>query len=124
MEQMILVVHTHAIGADGRAVHFTPGDPVPAWAEAQLTNPKLWGGSSASPPAPAAALLPGPQDPAGAGEGSGTAKAPAAPPRSGPGSGTAAWAEFAAAAGVETGEKASREDLIAACEAAGIIEAE
>jgi hypothetical protein len=55
------------------------------------------------------------QSPTGAGE---------APPRSGRGSGIEAWRTFAEQNGVGTDSDMSREDIIAACEAAGVVEPE
>lgn len=48
----------------------------------------------------------------------------AAPPRSGRGSGLEAWRTFAEQHGVGTDSDMSREDIIAACEAAGAVERE
>ncbi|MFD3517710.1 hypothetical protein [Streptomyces sp. NPDC058657] len=47
-----------------------------------------------------------------------------APPRSGRGSGVEAWRAFATQHDVEVADDATREDIIAACEAAGVIEQE
>lgn len=47
-----------------------------------------------------------------------------APPRSGRGSGIDAWRRFAEKNGVEYDTHASREEIIAACEQAGVIEPE
>ncbi|MEV8394828.1 MULTISPECIES: hypothetical protein [unclassified Streptomyces] len=47
-----------------------------------------------------------------------------APPRSGRGSGVEAWRAFAEQHDVEVAADASREDIIAACEAAGVVERE
>lgn len=47
-----------------------------------------------------------------------------APPRSGRGSGIEAWRQFAEQRDVEVPAEASREDIIAACEAAGVVERE
>lgn len=47
-----------------------------------------------------------------------------APPRSGRGSGVDAWRAFAEQHDVEVAADASREDIIAACEAAGVVERE
>ena len=46
------------------------------------------------------------------------------PPRSGRGSSEKAWREFADAAHVDVSDAESRDDVIAACEAAGVIEPE
>ncbi|MEV8349055.1 hypothetical protein ACFVTT_15640 [Streptomyces niveus] len=47
-----------------------------------------------------------------------------APPRSGRGSGVEAWRKFAEQHDVEVAPDASREDIIAACEAAEVVERE
>lgn len=47
-----------------------------------------------------------------------------APPRAGRGSGVKAWRKFADAVGVDLGGATSRDDVIAACEAAGVIDKE
>ncbi|MGW1587317.1 hypothetical protein [Streptomyces sp. NPDC002386] len=47
-----------------------------------------------------------------------------APPRTGRGSGVDAWRKFAEDHSVEYDTHASREDIIAACESAGVIERE
>ncbi|MFF1498704.1 hypothetical protein ACFVZR_02205 [Streptomyces sp. NPDC058316] len=47
-----------------------------------------------------------------------------APPRSGRGSGVEAWRQFAKQHDVEVAADASREDIIAACEAADVVERE
>lgn len=47
-----------------------------------------------------------------------------APPRSGRGSGVEAWRQFAEQHAVEVAPDASREDIIAACEAAEVVERE
>ncbi|MBQ1122642.1 hypothetical protein [Streptomyces sp. B15] len=46
------------------------------------------------------------------------------PPRSGRGSGVDAWRAFAEAHGVAVDDQMSRDDVIAACEQAGLIEPE
>jgi hypothetical protein len=92
----ILTARTHAMDEQGRAVWFNPGDTVPGWARKQLTNPKLWGDEQ-----PATVPVPS---------------------TSGPGSGKEAWAAFAADRGVEVDAGASRDDIMAACQAAGVLE--
>ncbi|MFI8853680.1 hypothetical protein ACIGW3_26290 [Streptomyces sp. NPDC053499] len=47
-----------------------------------------------------------------------------APPRSGRGSGVDAWRAYAEAYGVAVDDEMSRDDVIAACERAGVIEPE
>lgn len=97
----ILVARTHAMDEQDRAVWFDPGATVPGWARKQLTNPKLWGDEQPADPAPAEVPV---------------------PPVSGPGSGKEAWAAFAADRGVEHDAGASRDDIMAACQAAGVLE--
>ncbi|MFQ6851270.1 hypothetical protein K7395_24735 [Streptomyces filamentosus] len=58
------------------------------------------------------------QDDGGSGGGDG------APPRSGRGSGVEAWREFAEQHDVEVPAGATRDDIIAACEAAELVERE
>ncbi|HEY8985440.1 MAG TPA: hypothetical protein VIU15_38450 [Streptomyces sp.] len=57
------------------------------------------------------------------GEGDGGSK-DEAPPRSGRGSGVEAWLAFAEQHDVDTDSDMSRDDVIAACEAAGVVEPE
>ncbi len=45
---------------------------------------------------------------------------PAPPPRFGQGSSRARWAEYAAACGVDVAADASRDDIVAACDTAGV----
>lgn len=98
-----LVARTHALDEQGRAVWFDPGDTVPGWARKQLTNPKLWADDEPAPAAPAEVPV---------------------PPASGPGSRKDAWATFAEDRGVEVAEGASRDDIMAACQAAGVLDQE
>jgi hypothetical protein len=96
-----LIANTHAVDEQGRAVHFTPGQTVPGWARKQLTNPKLWGDEQPAGPAPAEVPVPS---------------------ASGPGSGKDAWAAFAADRGVEVAAGSSRDDIMAACQVAGVLD--
>ncbi|MGW1998147.1 hypothetical protein [Embleya sp. NPDC001921] len=93
----------HVDNGDGKSQVFSPGDPMPEWAEEHVKNPKVWSDDGKSPAVQAAG-------PAGDG--------PVEPPRSGPGSGKSAWAEYASARGVTVADDASREDIIAAVDAA------
>lgn len=52
-----------------------------------------------------------------------TEPAPDPPPRAGRGSGLTAWQVFAAAAGVDLDDDMTRDDIIAACDLAGAIQA-
>ena len=96
-------VHVHVVSKDGtKRAWLAPGDEVPAWARLDKRNLQTDGGGATSAPAEPASGQP--------------------PARSGPGSGKEAWAVFAAARQVEVPEGSSRDDIIAACEAAGIVE--
>lgn len=105
-----LRTHVHVHDADGRTHAFGPDEDVPGWAAERITNPKAWADDSADE-TPAAAT------PAGGGERGGTGPV-SEPPRSGPGSGEAAWAEYAAARGLEVPEGAGRKQIIAAVDEA------
>lgn len=86
---------------------YGPNDDVPADIARRITNPNAWEGGEVPDFGP---------DPA---------SAPAAgevPPRAGKGSGREAWAKFAEAAGVAFDAETSRDEIIAACEQAGVIE--
>lgn len=115
MAKKKLVAHTYAMNDKGRAVWFRPGDTVPDWAAGQLTNPKLY--EDTGPDAEEA----GPGD---TGDTGGTQVGGDPPPRSGRGSGLEAWGSFAQANGVGVDSDMARDDIIAACEAAGVIERE
>lgn len=79
---------------------FSPDDKIPAELAKQITNPKVHGEDSTEPtPAP---------------------EVGAVPPRSGAGSARDAWAVYAANNGVEVDAEASREDIIAALDTAGV----
>ncbi|MFI7608789.1 hypothetical protein ACIBTV_27265 [Micromonospora sp. NPDC049366] len=97
---------------------YGPDDDVPADIARLITNPKAWEGGQAPTFAPAPDPTPAP-----AGSGDGPARVPA-PPRSGRGSGLDAWQTFAKAAGLEFADDATRDDIIAAAEKAGAIDAE
>jgi len=83
---------------------FGPGDDVPPGIAAKITNPKAWVGGEVPTGHAPAGTSPGGEVPE--------------PPRSGPGSSKAAWVEYAAARGVNVADDASREDVIAAVDAA------
>lgn len=87
----------------GTPVLLEAGAEVPGWAVDQI-GPHLLDG-----PVQAAASPAGNAD---------------APPRAGAGSGREAWAEFAAAHGVTVGDDLSRNEIIEACEQAGVVAAE
>ncbi|MEV3855056.1 hypothetical protein AB0J38_12105 [Streptomyces sp. NPDC050095] len=112
MSEQRLVAHVHVRDEDGRTVAFGPGDEVPAWAVRQITNPRAWG--TGEPGSTSRLIVSAPM----------VADDVAAPPRSGRGSGVEAWRAFAERLGVDVGRDASREDVIEACEAAGVVERE
>ncbi|GAA3750909.1 hypothetical protein [Micromonospora maritima] len=86
---------------------YGPNDPLPEAVARRITNPAAWEGGKVPASAPAPASSP--------------ARIPA-PPRSGRGSGADAWEAFAKASGVEFDADATRDEIIAACEQAGVIE--
>lgn len=114
----------------GRAANFGPDDSLPDWAVASISNPDVWDGEA--PPTP--------EKPTTAAAGSdpsdevqrlkariaeleaaqtGGGGQPAIPSRRGPGSGAPEWREYARGLGVTVADDASRDDAIAAVEAAG-----
>lgn len=82
-------------GQDFELVTFPADSTPPAWAQAQIRNPKAWVGGEAP------ALAGGP------------------PPKGGPGSGKEAWVAYAAGK-VEVTEEMTRDDIIAALTSAGV----
>lgn len=95
-------VHVYVTSKDrANSAWLAPGDEVPGWA--RLDERNLQPGSSQSP-------TPDPQAP----------DPVPAPPRAGRGSGLEAWLRFAEAHGVGVDSDMSRDDVIAACEAAGV----
>lgn len=117
----------------GRSGVFGPGDSLPDWAVAAISNPDVWDGDPPARPESSASgesreqkrarLLAqlaelGDDDGAdGGGSGKGT---DGPPPKGGPGSGAPAWREYAASKQVEVPADASREDVIAALDEAGV----
>lgn len=98
-----LASFVYVMGEDHQAIWFGPDDTVPKWAAEQITNPKAWVDTDAEDPAPA--------DPP---------PASTVPPKGGAGSGVEAWAAYAAAHDVDVPAGANRDDIIAACTAAGV----
>jgi len=102
-------VHVHVTSRDGtQRAWLRPGDEVPSWASVDPALTESGAAAPSSPPAPA---------PKGA-------AVAAVPARSGKGSGVEAWRAFAAANGVDTDSDMSRDDIIDACEQAGVVPAE
>jgi hypothetical protein len=100
-----LIAYVHVDG-----VPYGPDDEVPPRVAKRI-------GDHAWTDADSAAEVP---TPTGAGDGSGDE----APPRSGRGSGVEAWRAYAEQHDVEVAAEASREEIIAACEAAELVEPE
>ena len=117
------------VADDTGAMHvFGPDDKVPAWAASKITNPMAWKGGKVADPADEITRLrarlaelekgqakeptPAPPDAKPAASG--------IPPKGGAGSGAPAWREYAVSKGVEVSADASRDDVIAALDAAGI----
>jgi hypothetical protein len=89
-----LAVYVHVHGPDGSRA-FGPDDEVPAeWAKL-INNPAVWAEAPESEEEPNEA-----------------------PPRSGAGSGLEAWRAYAESLGIEIGEDATRDEIIAAVDAA------
>lgn len=106
MTERRLIGYVHVDGT-----RYGPDDEVPP-AVAKRIGSHAWADadSSAEPPAPA-----------GVG---GSGQTDEAPPRSGRGSGVEAWRAYAEQHDLDVAADASREDIIAAAEGAGLIERE
>lgn len=131
----------------GRSGMFGPTDSLPDWAVSSINNPDVWAGDppARSEPAPLATSVP--EDPgaelarlegriaelkateflalpqtfvAGVLPPEKGSDQDGPPPKGGAGSGAPAWREYAAKRQVEVAEDASREDVWAALEAAGV----
>ncbi|MEV0367513.1 hypothetical protein [Nocardia fusca] len=104
---------------DTGSVHgFGPDSVVPDWARKKITNPHVWD-SATEQPEPVAVVV-------GAGGGGGEGKnitvesADGPPPQGGTGATRQRWADYASSKGVEVRGDWKREDIIAACEKAGV----
>lgn len=98
-------VHVHVVSKDGtKRQWLKPGDEVPSWA--RLDERNLQGGNDGEA-APQASSSDVPE-----------------PSRSGRGSGLEAWRSFAESKGVGVDSDMSRDDIIAACEQAGVVSTE
>ncbi|MFB6875672.1 hypothetical protein [Streptomyces sp. NPDC056323] len=106
-----LIAYVHVDG-----VAYGPGDEIPAAALRQIGD-HAWQDSVQGEHGPETVAF---DDQGGAGSGGDVE----APPRSGRGSGVEAWRQFAEQHDVEVAPDASREDIIAACEAAELVERE
>jgi hypothetical protein len=91
-----LTSYVHVPVDDGGYAVYGPDDDVPA-EHAKLIGPHAW-------------------------EGADGADVDGVPARAGKGSGRDVWAAFAAEHGVDVSDEDSRDDLIAKCEQAGVVE--
>lgn len=98
-----LRTNVHVFDEHGNVSVFGPGDDVPEWAAARITNPKAWTDDEPAPEPEPEPVQPGPDG---------------QPPRSGRGSGRDAWAAYAAARGLDVPDDASRDEIIAAVDEA------
>lgn len=103
--QLRATVYLH--DEEGVVRGFGPGDTVPDWVAAQITNPDAWVDDETAPAADPAGDESAPHD-----------NTEGAPPKTGKGSGLANWLAYAESLGVEVPEDAGRDDVIAAVEAA------
>lgn len=83
---MALIAYVHVFDENGSAHVFGPGDSVPDWARAKITNPSVW--SSVE-----------------------LAKVPV-PPRAGPKGGRDKWVSYAESQGVTVDSGWKRDDII------------
>lgn len=113
---------------------FLPGDDVPEWARAKITNPKAWddyeppvtnpsprpvaAGGSSVPPEDTTET--GSDEPVEQSEPDSTTPSDT-PARSGPGSGRGVWSAYARRHGMDISNEDSRDDIIEACERHGLI---
>ncbi|MFJ4356916.1 hypothetical protein ACIP25_11665 [Streptomyces massasporeus] len=100
-------VHVHVVSKDGsKRQWLAPGDEVPSWASLDERNlQQTEEGASVRQSS------------------SGSAEVPE-PSRSGRGSGAEAWRAFAESRGVAVDADMSRDDIVAACERAGVVSTE
>lgn len=110
MARLTCYVHVHK---DGQSHAFGPSDNVPAWARELITNPDVWDDDDTD-----AAQADSGDD--GDDDGPADDDSDGPPPKAGQGASRARWAEYAAANDVHVESDAKREDIIAACEAAGV----
>lgn len=93
-----LATYVHLRTDDGKFHAFGPDDDLPDWVVTRLAdNPRVWA-EGEEPDAQSSGI----------------------PPKKGRGASRDAWAAYAAANDVETAEDASRDDIIAALDAAGV----
>lgn len=97
-----LTTYVHAVERDDNGTTlqsgtFGPGDDVPGWARKAITNPDVWDGQDDEPSEP---------------------ERLSRPTKAGPGSSEKAWRAYAAQENVTVADGASRDEIIAAVEAA------
>jgi len=97
-----LVIHVSLFDETGNLHSFGPSDSVPDWARKRITNPSVWDGGHADP-APAVAK-----------------SSDEPPPQGGPGASRKVWADWAARHNVDIEDAWKRDDIIEACEKAGV----
>jgi len=96
-----LVANVTMMSDDGMVAHFPVGmsdSDLPEWAAARITNPDVWEQPVVDLPSVVVEV----------------------PPKSGAGSSVSAWASYASTNDVSVKPDAKRDDVIAACEAAGV----
>lgn len=103
-------------------VSFGPGEEVPGWASALITNPLAWAEGEQPTEVPVTEVDDGAEatvdsEHTETPEGEQPTEGDDAPPRSGAGSGVGAWAKHARALGVPVTDHMSRDDIIAAVDA-------
>jgi hypothetical protein len=97
-------------------VAYGPGKDIPAEVAAQITNPDVWDGD---PPTPVETPAETPVETPAANDGKPAEDSSGIPPKGGAGSGKDAWLVYAEGK-VEVPEGATRDEIVAALEAAGI----
>lgn len=115
-KKLVTTVHVYQRDSSGTPLGtphvFGPGQVPPPWAQQAITNPACWGRDDS----PSAEELYAAQ--------TGTVPIPQREavtlPKGGYGASRDVWATYAAAAGVPVGAEASRDEVIAACQAAGV----
>ncbi|WP_280319873.1 hypothetical protein [Nocardia wallacei] len=110
--------YVYVTAPDGGVRGFGPESDVPDWAREKITNPHVWD----TPPEPVVIGKSGGEatdDPAGS-ETVETQSSDGPPPQGGTGATRQRWADYATSKGVEVDADWKREDIIAACEKAGV----
>lgn len=99
---------------NGEVHAFGPKSTVPDWARERITNPHIWDS------APSAEVQPSEIVATGGGGGAGGSNDDGPPPQGGAGASRQKWADYATSKGVTVEADWKREDIIAACELAGV----